>query len=234
MYASRFNLLSMLRGGIKTQIASYPPSQVDYGSAHKLGGVLQIAVNNWASRIIATYSDPLGCFTSQTFIGKNGAVLTAIAASRVVDGSSGPSSASSQQKLHLTQLGRRVSPRKAFIEDMEKYIKGFQEQRQKILLCLDANKSFHCHNLGIRQLATNCGLMDVHENLFPGEELPLFKQGSSKIDFCLTSQTLFNHIIRAGILPFDVGFTSNHRVMFLDLDIKGLFLGVVHNVVGLA
>ena len=219
-------------GGFQYTNCIFSASSVTYGSDYKPGGVLQFAVNNLATRTVEKYSDPMGRFTSQSFIGKNGKVLSAIAAYRVVEGTHGPASASAQQRLQLTLQGQTISPRKAFLEDIIAYIHKLQEKGHEILLCLDANESMHRHNAGIRRLASMCGLQDVHQILFPDNELSSFKHGSSKIDFCLATPTIIQHVVRAGILPFDEVFMTDHRTMYVDLDIHSFFSSVNHDPTG--
>jgi hypothetical protein len=208
-------------------------SDVDFGTAYKPGGVLQISVDNLATRTIKSYADPYGRFTSQTFTGRNNIALTTIAGYRVIDGHHGPMSASEQQRVMLTTEGRMITPRKAFIEDLIRYILDCQDSGHEILLMLDANESMHRTNSGINRLTTICGLTDVYTSLFPDEHVSSFKYGSDRIDFCLASPLVLASINRAGILPFDVAFSSDHRPMFLDINVHTLFKGVSHNPIDL-
>jgi hypothetical protein len=61
--------------------------------------------------------------------------------------------------------------------------------------------------------------------MFPEDELPSHKRGSSKIDFCFASQRTLQCVVRSGILTFDTLFTSDHRPLFVDVDIQQLFEG---------
>ncbi len=123
----------------------------------------------------------------------------------------------------LVQTGRKILPRKAFIEDLARYIQDLQKSFHEVMLCLDAHESYHRNNAGIRRLATTCGLLDVHSTLFPEEEIPSHKKGTSKIDYCFALPKVLSSVLRAGILPFDTHDTTDHRPMFVDIDITQLF-----------
>ena len=145
---------------------------------------------------------------------------------RVCDGSHGPTAAAAQQKAMLTTENRNLTPRKAFLDDMEAYIQKCQDDGDDILLFLDANEAMSKHRSGIRKLVTNCGLLDIHATLFPHDNCASHRQGTEKIDFALGTPRVLECVLRAGILPFDDAFTSDHRTMFLDISIDDFFLGL--------
>ena len=72
----------------------------------------------------------------------------------------------------------------------------------------------------------SAGLEDVHTNRFPNEAIPSHRNGSTKIDYILASPTIIANVTRAGILPLEEAFCSNHRLMYIDVDIQGFFCGI--------
>jgi hypothetical protein len=50
----------------------FAASDIDFGTDWKPGGIFQIAVDNLATRTIATWSDKYGRYTAQTHLGRNG------------------------------------------------------------------------------------------------------------------------------------------------------------------
>ena len=109
---------------------------------------------------------------------------------------------------------------------MVELIQSKQLAGHSIILSLDANEAMHKRASGIARLSQLCGLVDVHKHLFPDSEVPSHRKGTEKIDFMLISMDLLPCITAAGILEFDAGFHSDHRTMFLDLDIQKFFRGI--------
>ncbi len=212
------------RGYAKIHCA-FSASDLDFQTIYKRGGVLQVATNTLANRVVASFEDKMGRFTSQTFIGTNAKKLTALTGYRVGEKNSGPSSAFSQQHAMLVSAGRPGDPRKLFISDLTEHIQSLQLQGNSILLSLDANESSHKKSSGIQRLMDSCGLLDIHEYFFPGKELPSHRNGRDKIDFMLGTPDIIPAITRAGILAFNEGFSSDHRTMFIDLDLSRILKG---------
>jgi exonuclease III len=204
----------------------FSASDINFGTDRKRGGVLQMSINNLATRTIASYSDPYGRFTSQTHIGKNGNLLTIITGYRVGDTSQGPASAYAQQRAMLVSQNRPAKPRALFNVDIIAYTQDCQQQGHDIVLCLDANETTTKTNSSIRKLMTTCSLVDVHEALHPSKSPPSHRSGSGKIDYILTSPRILQCVTRAGILPIDDAYGSDHRLLFIDIDIVECFQGV--------
>ena len=119
------------------------------------------------------------------------------------------------------------------IDDLIYYIIQSQQSGHDILLCIDANESMSKCNSKIRRLANACNLLDVHSHLHPDDnDVPSFIRGSEKIDFCLASPNILDCITRSGILVIDDAYMSDHRAMFLDLDIQHYFNGLNPDPVG--
>jgi hypothetical protein len=157
-------------------------------------------------------------------------MLTTITAYCVTASTGGDLSAQSQQRamLLVTEDRSIFDPRKLILDDLIVFITNCQDSGHNILvLCIDANESMSKSNSQIRRLANTCNLLDLHANLHPDEHMPpSHSRGSEKIDFCLASPPLLECITRSGILALDDAFMSDHRVMFLDLDIKRYFNGI--------
>ncbi len=204
----------------------FAASDINFGTDRKRVGVLQMTVNNLATRTISQYSDPYGRFTSQTHMGKNGVLLTTIVAYQVGENSKGPASAYAQQRAMLVSQNRPAKPRALFIDDLIAYIQDCQLNGQDIVLCLDANDTLTGSNSGLRRLTTTCSLTDVHETLHPKTALPSHRRGWEKIVFIFVTPKILPSILRAGILPLDAACGSDHRLLFMDIDIIQDFNGI--------
>ena len=231
----RDSVLSILRSpqGFEHVNAVFSSSDAKSDDDVKFGGILQFTTNTLASRTVSRHSNKYGWFTSQTLTGRNGKMLTTITAYRVTSSTSGIESAYAQQRVMLVTEGRDADPRNQMLKDLTAYILTCQESGHDILLCIDANESMSKCTSKIRQLADTCNLLDVHANLHPDEkEVPSFVRGSEKIDFCLATPHILECITRSGILVIDDAYMSDHRTMFLDLDVNRYFNGITPDTVG--
>ncbi len=126
----------------------FSASDLNYGKDYKRGSVLQIAVNNLATRAIKSFSDPMGRYTTQTFTGKNSKRFTLITVYRVMDGCSGLSLAFAQQRAMLVAQGRPSDPCAEIIKDLTDLIRNEQLGKSSIIVCIDANESFSEEEFG--------------------------------------------------------------------------------------
>jgi hypothetical protein len=204
----------------------FAQSDINYESDRKRGGVLQFAVHNLANRVIDVFSDKYGRFTGQTFIGRNERTVHVITAYRVVEGQAGPSSAYAQQRAMLVTEGRQANPRSIFLKDLSEYIQMTQAKGHAIILGVDANESYTKKGSGIRKLAEQCGLLDVHAAFFPEINWASHRKGRYPIDFLLVSPEVMECVTQAGIVGFDEVFESDHRPLFFDIDANKFFRGV--------
>ncbi len=188
-------------------------SHLDSSKNH-VKATFQFATWNLATRATSTFSDPYGRIASQTFIGQNRKTVAVITALRVVDGTAGPFSAHAQQRAMLVTAGRPPKPQKIFFQDIHEHIQKLQSQGLSIILGIDANESIKKQNSGI----TN-----VHGTMFPNQQWASHRQGSVPIDFFFVSPDVLSCITRAGILPFDEVYDSDHRPLFFDLNALNFF-----------
>ena len=98
----------------------------------------------------------------------------------------------------LLSKGRPPNPRKMFITHLTAYILQSQQEGSSILLSLDANEAASKTSYSHRQ-------------------------GTEKIYYIFVTLDLIESNSASGILYFDEGFNSDHRAMFMDLDIKKIF-----------
>jgi hypothetical protein len=52
-------------------------------------------------------------------------------------------------------------------------------------------------------------------------------RGSSRIDYIFGSRNVRKHCKRSGILPFGIGYSSDHRVIFAEIDIESILAAKV-------
>ncbi len=133
----------------------------------------------------------------------------------------------------LVSWKRSARPRAVFIDDLIEYIQECQLQGQDIILCLDANETIQKTHSGLRRLITAYSLLDVHETLHPQTALPSHRRDLGKIDIILALPRILPCVSRAGILPMDEAYGSDHRLLFIDIDILKCFHGVTNDPINL-
>ena len=120
----------------------------------------------------------------------------------------------------LTQL----HPRKAFVQDLESYIRQLQSRGHSIILGGDFNESLSDKNSGILKLAMSLNLMDPFVTRFPNNEsFGTHTHGNRRIDMVLTSPELLSTIENIGYAPFYYAKPSDHRPLLIDFRTKRLF-----------
>jgi hypothetical protein len=90
---------------------------------------------------------------------------------------------------------------------------------------LDANESLQHFNNDFTKWVRESGLVDIHVHRHGTEGEPAtHTRGSSRIDYMLVSQNLVDFVSAAGILPFKTFTKSDHRALFMDIDLEA-YLG---------
>ena len=110
------------------------------------------------------------------------------------------------------------------IEDLAKTINSIQSTNHQVILLIDANESFNSSEKGISSLVEHTRIRDPIANKHGTIDEPnTHKSGSKRIDFIFCTNGLTKFIRLCGILPFDFITTSDHRGLYIDIDLA-LFL----------
>jgi hypothetical protein len=77
---------------------------------------------------------------------------------------------------------------------------------------------------GITQVVTGCNLVDVYAARHGLEDkVPTYARGRKRLDYILMTPTIASYATRSGADPFNHRFFSDHRGIFVDLKLEGLF-----------
>lgn len=194
------------------------------------GGYLMLIPNKWSLRVTMEQdTSRLRWWFTAKITGKNGKKVAVICAYRVSQNTA--LNVSSYMAVHqqwalLKEAGiKKPNSCSQFLNDMEIYIKTLQGQEYNILLCLDANKVIHKpdnKNTGIQDLIHSCNLIDIHRTYHHNKNPPprTYARGRMKINHILTSPSMINHVEQAGIDAFGHVFKSNHRGIWVDLNLS--------------
>ena len=233
--------LSILKSKIhkhnKTYTIQTSSSGINSTNIHQPGGVATILTGKLTGRIKGKYSDDLGRWSGYTICGKS-KKLTIITAYQVCKASNpGTNTAAEQQRTRLIQREQgkpmkkcTLDPRKAFIEDLDNFLKNIQDENHEIILMMGANECMYEKASKIRNVVTKHGLTDIHR-LNHGEhesnDWNTYARGSKKIDYIFGSTGVVDWTTRCGIEEFNARIQSDHRGLWIDVDIESLLGGKI-------
>jgi endonuclease/exonuclease/phosphatase family metal-dependent hydrolase len=86
------------------------------------------------------------------------------------------------------------------------------------------NKELGSSVRGITKVVANCNLVDVYTAKHDLEdEVPTYSRDTKQLDYILMTPTVASHITRRRADPFNHQFFSDHRGIYVDLELEGLF-----------
>ena len=191
----------------------------------KMGGTMTLTRGNWSGRIIKAGCDKLGRWTYQVFTGKNGKRLKVITMYRVGKKSAVNEKCTirlQQEQDILNETGKLKDPRDEILKDLEKQINADQEKGMQVILGGDINEYINSINIQNFQEAT--GMYNTLIELHGNEQPNTHDRGTKPIDIILATQNIPKKAIkRGGILPLYYGYPSDHRALYIDIDIDHIF-----------
>ena len=201
--------------------------------AYKPGGTATIVTGKFVGRIHdEKVTDPLGNYSLITLKGRHNSAISIITAYRVVqtEATNAGTRTAYQQQRNVMRMQNisNPDPRNQAISDLRTLIQNLQHKGHEILLMIDANESLHQRNSKIEKLRNDTNLVDLHtfKHGIDGQpETYIRNRNSKRIDYMLGSPNVAKALRRAGIEPYGEGYTSDHRGLFIDLNINELLSG---------
>ena len=187
-------------------------------SSYQPGGVLTTTCNTLSSRTASTSSDPAGRWTCNSFYGKQ-SFLKIYCLYRV-----GPitengiiTAATQQQHYFLKTCNQTVDPRKKVIDDLLDTLQKDISKGNEIILCGDFNEGIDSND-GTHTRLQHLGLTNVLSERI-GDLPRTFIRGKVCIDHFYTTARVAEAITSVGIAPFHFFLPSDHRAIYIDLNI---------------
>jgi hypothetical protein len=212
-----------------TAILALSTSSLRSRTPYKPGGTLTGISNELCGRFQSSGSDPhgLGRWSFIQLTAKDGKSLVVVTAYRVCNaniGTSGASTAFHQQWNLLRQKGILIpNPRKQFIKDLIIEVNKWKSAGADIILGGDFNERLGDTQDGLAHLVTACDLADPHATFHGTDGEPsTYSRGSKRLDYVFVTQRVLQYIKYCGIDPFHQVLFTDHRGLFLDIDLKGL------------
>ena len=127
------------------------------------------------------------------------------------------------------------NPCQLLLDNLESRIQSLlRDVNNQIIVCIDANESlYHRHNNKLQQFLCHTGLIDIHHHCHPHlPETATHSNGSYQIDYTFVSPGVLRtpgvlpSVQGSSILPINYAMISDHRTLFLDLDVQQLLEGI--------
>lgn len=195
---------------------------------YQQGGACMIVTGAWASRVMEHGSDRLGRWVWATLRGRQQEKMTVVTMYRPNRGSpsSGPATVWSQQKSRLQELASEptsdstIDPRRQCLEDFGLWVDNRVLQGHKMVILTDANQSLHdkSETYNLCNFMQDRALSSAMEVRHEGQSLRSLNRGSVTIDHVLLGGVNSESLHKVGQLPFGLGFHTDHRGVFADLD----------------
>ena len=195
------------------------------------GGVSLIVTDKWSSRITGHGSDELGRWAWITLKGRRDQKITILTLYRSQRGSPHDGKLEAvwtQQYQHL--LTKKLSqeslesirdPREQCLTDLKDWIKShITQDSHKLIIATDANQttSETTKQFSLKQLISSTNLQSILDNKHHGQQVPSTTRGTQVIDHLLTKYIPMQNVKKIGQLAHGLGFPSNHRALFSDID----------------
>ena len=106
------------------------------------------------------------------------------------------------------------------IQDLIIFTNELISPNHEVILLVDANEAFISSEYGLTKLTRKTNLTDPIFNKHGSHLEPnTHKSGISRIDYAFCTPHIEKFIIRCGINPFDLFTSSDHRGLYLDVNI---------------
>ena len=106
------------------------------------------------------------------------------------------------------------------IQDLIVFINDLSSPHHEVILLLDANETFISSECVLSKLTRKTSITDPIFNKRGNNLKPnTYKRGISRIDFCFCTPHIKDFIISCEMTPFDLFTSSDHRGIYLDVNI---------------
>jgi hypothetical protein len=194
---------------------------------HKPGGTLTCATNSLVGRIRRTFSDTYGRWSGFELMGRGDCKLVVLTVYQVPQksGTTGSTTAYNQQRNMFRLEGRtNPNPRKILIADLRALVSELRRDGHDLILMGDFNEQIGKDPQGMSSVLTAGVLIDSCITRHSIETEPAtYARGQTRVNYIFISERLKPHLLQAGIEPFNQCIFSDHRGMYIDLALPGLF-----------
>ena len=185
------------------------------------GGVFSGVTQRLTHRVAGMGKDSLGRFNWIDFYGTDSflRIYTVYRVNPGCDPTSGDDTCWTHQRTALLSKNCDTDPRTQVVKDLVQKLKDDIRLNRKILVCGDINENVTLLK-GFNKAMLDLGLQNLVSQFLPQHDpIRSHNRGHSIIDGIWSSPTIIRSVIRCGLAPFHHVFDSDHRGMFVDLDL---------------
>ena len=190
-------------------------------------GTMSALLHTWTGAKISSGRDyPLGRWSWITMQGSQDRIITLVSAYRVNPGRASMGACSTFKQQYHLMLQQNIDtpdPRRQTILDLQEFLQTKIDQREEIILSIDANETMLQHQTdpsSIYSMTKQLGLINLADTIPTPQES---HTGGRLIDFCLVTPNITSALESFGYLPYSQITTTDHRMYFLDLNVTKLF-----------
>jgi hypothetical protein len=204
-------------------------SDIRMDTDYKQGGTSTTIVDKWQSRVAERGSNDKGLGRwSYLVLSSNCRKLAIITAYRPCK-TQGPTTAWTQQWLMLREDQKNPDPILQFRKDLDDQLSKWKTKGYKIILLLDANEEIGNNPGGLGQVIAKNGLFDILSNQHVAESYPnTYIQGTQRIDYIFGTERVLKNCKSSGMLPFCYGYPSDHRAIFIRINLPSILSSEIH------
>jgi hypothetical protein len=201
---------------------------------YQLGGTMMVVKNPWSARCTTSHDQSgMGRWSSATLSGKENRKVTILTIYRVCKGNvrtDGPRTAFSQQ----WHLGDSINlhpndPRQQTLSSVSRELDRLKAAGHEVIVMMDANESTQTNNNKLSDWIRANHLVDPMIARHGNDNIPCtYKRGSNRIDYILTTRNIANYITSAGFLSYNHLAPSDHKALFIDVDLSRYLKGDPH------
>ena len=193
-------------------------------------------------RVQKRYSDWSGQWIGMTLVGKDGREILVVSVyndSQKMDSGIGPNTLYKQKqsaymkeynnlkrknKHKNTNHTKYIDPQYRFYTGLTEFISEHLEQKSDVILTGDFNDEIGTKYDELTRIIENLGLVDVFafQNGFE-TEVPTYNRGSRNLEYTFVTIRILDNVKACGYNKYNDFIPSDHRGLFLDLSVPGLF-----------
>jgi hypothetical protein len=210
----------------------YSESNLLFETPYKPGGTMTTVTGKWQSRVTEMGQDDKGLGRwSYVRLRSKKTTLMIMTAYRPVM-SQGPNTVWMQQWALLRESGlKNPDPIETFYTDLDALLQEWKKLGFEIILMMDSNEPIGEKPGKLTSILSNAKLTDLVRHRHPEAQEPnTHIRGSKRIDFIFGSAKVLENCSNAGILPFGMGYHSDHRAIFATIQIDKVLMANVSTV----
>ena len=198
-------------------------------SPFKMGGTVTGANGCWSGRISRQGKDKLGRWSFMSLHTKHGnqvMVVTVYLPGKPSSSGKGTTIYNQMEADLLKETGKLLEPRKELLKDLHEFIRKEIGNGSQVILMGDMNDNLGLKTGQVRSFLSSLGMKITFEMRHgDNNELPpTHDRGKTCLDMIGCSENIpDNAIVKAGYAPFYFNFFTDHRGVYIDLDIEIIF-----------